>query len=80
MARENPHCGNSGVPFINKTTGDVVTALSNASFNSVDINRDCWKLPRKLFNNKPGDNDDDDLLINLDVDNNDLLNIVSLGL
>ena len=51
----------------------------------MDINRDCWKLPRKLFNNKPGDNDDDDdddddLLINLDVDNNDLLNIVSLGL
>lgn len=31
MARENPHCGVSGVPFINKTTGAEAIALSMAA-------------------------------------------------
>jgi len=31
LAREKPHCGNSGVPFMKRTTGDVETALSMAA-------------------------------------------------
>lgn len=31
LARENPHCGVSGVPFINRTTGAEATALSIAA-------------------------------------------------
>jgi hypothetical protein len=30
LAREKPHCGVSGVPFMNSTTGDEPTALSMA--------------------------------------------------
>jgi hypothetical protein len=30
LARENPHCGVSGVPFMNSTTGAEDTALSMA--------------------------------------------------
>jgi hypothetical protein len=41
LARENPHCGVSGVPFMNKTTGDVDTALSIACRVSVDRSRSC---------------------------------------
>ena len=41
LARENPHCGVSGVPFMNSTTGDVDTALSIACRVSVDRSRIC---------------------------------------
>lgn len=36
LALENPHCGISGVPFINNTTGADDTALSMAVRVSVD--------------------------------------------
>jgi len=36
LALENPHCGVSGVPFMNSTTGAVPTALSIAFRVSVD--------------------------------------------
>lgn len=39
LALENPHCGVSGVPFINNTTGAVLTASSIAFFVSADRNR-----------------------------------------
>lgn len=35
-AREKPHCGNSGVPFMNRTTGEEATALSIAERVSSD--------------------------------------------
>jgi len=36
LALENPHCGVSGVPFINSTTGADATALSIACLVSED--------------------------------------------
>jgi hypothetical protein len=36
VAREKPHCGVSGVPFMNRTTGLVATALSIAALVSLD--------------------------------------------
>ena len=36
LALENPHCGVSGVPFMNKTTGAELTALSIAARVSAD--------------------------------------------
>ena len=42
LARENPHWGVSGVPFINKTTGAEATALSIAALVSVDKRR-AWR-------------------------------------
>jgi hypothetical protein len=36
VALENPHCGVSGVPFMNKTTGALDTALSIAERVSCD--------------------------------------------
>jgi len=42
LALENPHCGVSGVPFMNKTTGADATALSIAVRTSSDKNR-AWK-------------------------------------
>lgn len=39
LARENPHCGVSGVPFINRTTGADSTALSIAALVSEDRRR-----------------------------------------
>ena len=41
LARENPHCGKSGVPFINKTTGVNATALSIAALVCVERRRHC---------------------------------------
>lgn len=41
VAREKPHCGVSGVPFMNNTTGVVATALSIAALVSLDSNRAC---------------------------------------
>ncbi len=38
LARENPHCGISGVPFMNRTTGADATALSIAARVSEDSN------------------------------------------
>lgn len=43
LAREKPHCGVSGVPFINNTTGAVATALSIAALVSVDSRR-AWRV------------------------------------
>lgn len=39
--RLNPHCGVSGVPFMNRTTGADATALSIALRTSVDNRRVC---------------------------------------
>lgn len=39
LALENPHCGVSGVPFMNKTTGDEATALSIAERTSSESSR-----------------------------------------
>ena len=39
LALEKPHCGVSGVPFMNKTTGADATALSIADRTSSDNNR-----------------------------------------
>jgi hypothetical protein len=39
LALENPHCGVSGVPFMNKTTGADATALSMALRTSFDRSR-----------------------------------------
>ena len=39
LALEKPHCGVSGVPFMNKTTGDDATALSIAERTSSESNR-----------------------------------------
>lgn len=39
LALEKPHCGISGVPFMNRTTGVVLTALSIADLVSVDNER-----------------------------------------
>lgn len=46
LALENPHCGVSGVPFMNKTTGDEATARSMAERTSSDSRR-AWKGVRK---------------------------------
>jgi hypothetical protein len=42
LALENPHCGVSGVPFMNKTTGADATALSIAALTWSERNR-AWK-------------------------------------
>lgn len=42
LARENPHCGVSGVPFMNRTTGAEETALSMAVRVSSEIRR-AWR-------------------------------------
>lgn len=39
LALENPHCGVSGVPFMNRTTGADPTALSIAALVSVERKR-----------------------------------------
>jgi hypothetical protein len=39
LALENPHCGVSGVPFMNKTTGADAIALSIAARTSFERNR-----------------------------------------
>ena len=41
LAFENPHCGVSGVPFMNSTTGLEATASSIAALVLVDSNRNC---------------------------------------
>jgi hypothetical protein len=42
LARENPHCGVSGVPFMKRTTGADATALSIADFVCSERNR-AWR-------------------------------------
>jgi hypothetical protein len=42
VAREKPHCGVSGVPFMNRTTGAEETALSIAVRVSLDRRR-AWR-------------------------------------
>ena len=46
LAFENPHCGVSGVPFMNSTTGFEATAVSMAALVSVDSSRDCEDVTR----------------------------------
>lgn len=41
LVLEKPHCGVSGVPFMNKTTGAEATALSMAVRTSDDSKRVC---------------------------------------
>jgi hypothetical protein len=45
-AREKPHCGVSGVPFINSTTGAEATALSIAERTSVERKDFCRAAKR----------------------------------
>jgi hypothetical protein len=40
LAREKPHCGVSGVPFMKSTTGAEATALSIAALVSVERRRE----------------------------------------
>jgi len=47
LALENPHCGVSGVPFMNSTTGAVPTALSIALRVSDDMNAFCKAANRE---------------------------------
>ena len=42
LALENPHCGVSGVPFMNRTTGEEATARSIALRTSSERHR-IWK-------------------------------------
>lgn len=46
LALENPHCGVSGVPFMNSTTGEEATALSIALRTSSERHR-IWNGVRK---------------------------------
>lgn len=46
LALENPHCGVSGVPFMNSTTGEEATARSMALRTSSERHR-VWKGVRK---------------------------------
>lgn len=46
LALEKPHCGISGVPFMNSTTGFEATALSMAALVSVDSSRSCEGVRR----------------------------------
>ena len=46
LALENPHCGVSGVPFMNSTTGADATALSIALRVSVERN-DFWRIANR---------------------------------
>lgn len=46
LALENPHCGVSGVPFMNNTTGFEATAWSIAALVSVDRSRNCERVRR----------------------------------
>jgi len=48
LALENPHCGVSGVPFINSTTGAELTALSIACLVSAERNRAAMGVIREL--------------------------------
>lgn len=41
LALEKPHCGVSGVPFMNSTTGAEATALSIACLVASDRRRSC---------------------------------------
>lgn len=47
LALENPHCGVSGVPFMNSTTGDDATALSIACRVSLDRRRICVGVKKR---------------------------------
>lgn len=46
LAREKPHCGVSGVPFMNSTTGAEPTALSSALRVSVE-RKDFWRAANR---------------------------------
>jgi len=47
LAREKPHCGISGVPFMKSTTGADATALSMAALVSLDSSRVCRAAKRE---------------------------------
>lgn len=44
LALEKPHCGISGVPFMNSTTGAEATALSMACLVTSERRRSCATL------------------------------------
>lgn len=54
LALEKPHCGVSGVPFMNKTTGAEATALSIAVRTSFESSR-AWKGVMKRVGAKARD-------------------------
>jgi hypothetical protein len=47
LAREKPHWGVSGVPFMNRTTGAEATALSIAALVSEDKRR-AWRTEGRV--------------------------------
>jgi hypothetical protein len=47
LAREKPHWGVSGVPFMNRTTGAEATALSIAALVSEDKRR-AWRTEGRM--------------------------------
>lgn len=47
LALENPHCGVSGVPFMNRTTGAEATALSIAERISLESSRICVDVRKR---------------------------------
>lgn len=47
LAREKPHCGVSGVPFMKSTTGAEATALSMAVRVSVEM-KDFWRAVKRV--------------------------------
>ena len=49
LALENPHCGNSGVPFMKRTTGLEATACCIADRVSLDISRACGLVTSSLL-------------------------------
>lgn len=49
LALENPHCGVSGVPFMNSTTGAEPTALSIAFRISSERRRICCAVRKQGF-------------------------------
>ena len=51
LARENPHCGVSGVPFMKRTTGAELTALSIACLVSVERYREAMGARNRGWEN-----------------------------
>lgn len=47
LALEKPHCGVSGVPFMNSTTGDEATARSIACLVSLESSRICCAVRKR---------------------------------
>jgi len=61
LARENPHCGVSGVPFMKSTTGADPTAFSMAVFVSLERKRAARGVMRELEGMREAKMDEDGL-------------------